>query len=109
MRLILATAAIVMTGAAALALTPAEQRGLVFAATNCSICHAVLAYGESPLPLAPPFRDIHLTRDIDALAEPLHTGTVSEHPSMPGFLLDAAQINDLIAYIHALAPPVQQP
>ena len=109
MRVILATVAIVLTGAAALALTPAEQRGLVFAATNCSICHAVLAYGESPLPLAPPFRDIHLIRDIDALVEPLHTGTVSEHPSMPHFLLDMDQISDLIAYLHTLAPREQQP
>jgi len=104
MRVILATAATLMMATAAVALTPAEQRGLQFAITNCSICHSVFPYGLSPLPLAPRFRDLHLIRDVDALAEPLHTGTVSDHPSMPHFLLDIDQINDLISYIHSLSP-----
>jgi mono/diheme cytochrome c family protein len=109
MRVLLAAIATLFTCASAFALTPEEQRGLVFAATNCSICHAVLAYGESPLPIAPRFRDLHLIRDIDALAEPLHTGSVTEHPSMPHFLLDADQINDLIAYLHSLSPEAGSP
>ena len=103
MRIILATAAILLGGATAMALSPEEQRGLTFAEANCALCHAVGAFGDSPLPIAPPFRTIHQLRDIDQLAEPLHTGTISEHPSMPHFLLDAAQINDLIAYLHSLS------
>jgi mono/diheme cytochrome c family protein len=102
MRAILATGAILLAGSAAMALSPAEQRGLTFAEANCALCHAIGPFGESPLPIAPPFRIFHESRDIDQLAEPLHTGTISEHPSMPHFLLDAAQISDLIAYLHTL-------
>ena len=37
-------------------LSPAAQRGLVIVRTNCSRCHAVGKVGDSPLPIAPPFR-----------------------------------------------------
>ncbi len=101
MRLILATAAATLAlGSAAFALSPAEQRGQTFAQANCALCHAVLAFGNSPLPMAPPFRTLHTIRDIDKLSEPLHVGAVSEDPNMPHFLLDMDQINDLIAYLH---------
>jgi mono/diheme cytochrome c family protein len=107
MRALVLVSTLLVPTAAALALTPAEQRGFTFAQTNCAICHAVGAVGESPLPIAPPFRTIHEDRSIDQLAEPLHTGSITEHPSMPHFQLDAAQINDLIAYLHTLDPKAQ--
>jgi cytochrome c len=104
MRVILASTAILLAVSAAVALSPAEQRGLTFAEANCALCHAIGQFGESPLPIAPPFRTIGESRDIDQLHEPLHTGTITEDPSMPHFLLDAAQISDLIAYLHTLDP-----
>ena len=107
MRVIIATVASLLMGTAAMALSPAEQRGLTFAEANCALCHAIGPAGNSPLPIAPPFRDIHNDRDIDQLAEPLHTGTISNDPSMPHFQLDAAQIADLIAYLHTLDPEAQ--
>ena len=107
MRVILMTAAALLVGSAAMALSPAEQRGFTFAEANCTLCHAIGPVGSSPLPIAPPFRDIHNDRDIDQLAEPLHTGTITNDPSMPHFQLDAAQIADLIAYLHTLDPKAQ--
>jgi mono/diheme cytochrome c family protein len=101
-RILFAVALLLATPA--LALNPAEQRGFTFAQTNCAICHAIGPVGDSPLPIAPPFRKIHEDRNIDQLAEPLHIGSITEHPSMPHFQLDAAQINDLIAYLHTLDP-----
>jgi cytochrome c len=107
MRVILVTAAALLAGSAAMALSPAEQRGFTFSEANCALCHAIGAVGDSPLPIAPPFRDFHKNRDIDQLSEPLHTGTISNDPSMPHYQLDAAHIADLIAYLHTLDPKAQ--
>jgi mono/diheme cytochrome c family protein len=90
---------------AAHALTPAEQRGLTFVSANCGQCHAIGVAGASPLPIAPPFRDLHRKIDVDGLREPLMAGAISEHPSMPHFSLDAAQVNDVIAYMKSLESP----
>jgi mono/diheme cytochrome c family protein len=89
-------------GTAAIALTPAEQRGFTFVKANCSACHAIGPYGESPLPIAPPFRTLHTRYPIEQLAEALAEGIVTGHPTMPQFTLDAAEVNDVIAYLRSL-------
>ena len=38
-------------------LSPPAQRGFVIVRTNCSRCHAIGKIGESPLKIAPPFRE----------------------------------------------------
>jgi len=78
------------------------ERGLVFAKTNCSICHAVGRYDESPLAIAPPLRTLHENYPVEDLEESFAEGIVTGHPSMPQFQLDGAQINDLIAYLKTL-------
>lgn len=78
------------------------QRGRVFAETNCARCHAVGRVGQSPLPIAPPFRDLHKRYPVENLAEAFAEGIVTGHPSMPEFQLDPAQINDLLAYLKSL-------
>lgn len=83
-------------------LSPRAQRGLVFARTNCVKCHAIGLSGESPLPIAPPFRTLHTRYPVDNLAEALAEGIVTGHPSMPEFQLDGAQIDDLLAYLKTL-------
>lgn len=84
------------------ALASSAQRGLVFAKTNCAMCHAIGKYDESSLPIAPPLRTLHELYPIDALEESLAEGIVTGHPSMPQFQLDGAQINDLITYLKTL-------
>jgi cytochrome c len=83
-------------------LADSAQRGLVFVKTNCSMCHAIGRYDESPLAIAPPLRTLHLRYPFEALEESLAEGIVTGHPTMPQFQLDGAQINNLIAYLKTL-------
>lgn len=78
------------------------QRGQTFVQVHCAGCHAVGRVGESPLPIAPPFRSLHTRYPVENLAEALAEGITTGHPSMPEFRLDAAQINDVIAYLKTL-------
>ena len=87
---------------AALALQPNEQRGFTFVKTNCAMCHAVGKYGDSPLPIAPPFRTLHEFYPIEDLQESLAEGIVTGHPSMPQFKLEPDQVDDVIAYMKTL-------
>jgi cytochrome c len=86
----------------ALALDGPAQRGLVFARTHCARCHAVGRTGESPLPIAPPFRTLHTRYPVEDLAEALAEGILVGHPTMPEFALDPGQINDLLSYMRTL-------
>jgi mono/diheme cytochrome c family protein len=78
------------------------QRGATFAQVNCSQCHAIGRVGESPLAEAPPFRILHTRYPVENLAEAFAEGITTGHPSMPEFQLDAAHVNDLIAYLKSL-------
>lgn len=98
----LALLASVATASAAMALTPSEQRGLTFAKANCSQCHSIDPAGPSPLPMAPPFRELHNRYPVETLAEALAEGIRVGHPSMPEFSLDPDQIGDLIAFLKSL-------
>ena len=83
-------------------LSPAAQRGLLIVRTNCSRCHAVGKMGESPLPIAPPFRTLHERYPVEDLEEPLAEGIVTGHPTMPEFRFDPGQVGDIIAYLKSL-------
>jgi cytochrome c len=105
-------AAAVLAAAIAFAVTPAsseetlsaaERRGLAFAHTNCSRCHAIGRSGASPFAAAPPFRTLHLRYPIEDLEEPLAEGIVTGHPAMPEFRLEPSQVGDLIAYLKSLS------
>ena len=83
-------------------LSPAAQRGLLIVRTNCSRCHAVGKMGDSPLPIAPPFRTLHERYPVEDLEEPLAEGIVTGHPTMPEFRFDPGQVGDIIAYLKTL-------
>jgi mono/diheme cytochrome c family protein len=102
MRLTLFCVALACASSAATAQSGRAQRGLTFAQTNCSQCHAIGRVGESPLPEAPPFRTLHTRYPIEDLAEAFAEGITTGHPSMPQFQLDPAQINDLLAYLNSI-------
>jgi cytochrome c len=84
------------------ALSPAEQRGQVFARTNCARCHSVDKATPSPLRIAPPFRTLHTSYPVESLAEALAEGISTGHPSMPEFQLEPDQINDLLSFMRTL-------
>jgi cytochrome c len=77
-------------------------RGLALVEENCSRCHAIGREGLSPLPAAPPFRQLHERYPVEDLAEALAEGIVTGHPAMPQFVLDPTQIEDVIAYLKTL-------
>jgi cytochrome c len=83
-------------------LSAAAQRGLVILRTNCSRCHAIGKIGESPLPIAPPFRTLHERYPVEDLQEPLAEGIVTGHPTMPEFRFDPGEVGDIIAYLKSL-------
>jgi len=100
--LVLVTTWLSLPDAACAQLSPSAQRGLTFAQTNCSRCHAIDKVSQSPLKIAPPFRDLHLRYPVESLEEAFAEGIRTGHPTMPEFRLDPGQIDDLIAYLKTL-------
>jgi cytochrome c len=86
----------------AMAVSPAEQRGKIYALTNCARCHSIDWVTQSPLKIAPPFRTLHLRYPIETLGEALAEGIQTGHPTMPEFQLDPDQIHDLLSYLKSL-------
>jgi cytochrome c len=86
----------------AAAQSPAAQRGLTFARVHCAQCHSIDTASESPLKIAPPFRDLHRKYPIESLRRPLSEGIIANHPTMPQFRLEADQVNDVIAFMQSL-------
>jgi cytochrome c len=82
--------------------SPAEQRGLTFARLHCAQCHSLDVVSESPIKIAPPFRDLQRKYPVDNLRRPLSEGIIANHPTMPQFRLDADQVNDVIAFMKSL-------
>ena len=93
--------------AAVAAPAKAETRGSVvvgqrIAEANCSSCHAIGKAGDSPLPIAPPFRTLHERYPVESLAESLAEGITTGHPTMPEFTLEPDQIENFIAFLKTL-------
>ncbi len=76
--------------------------GLTLAQEWCAKCHAIGLYGDSPLTIAPPFRELHKRYDVEDLAESLAEGILVGHPTMPAFRFDPDQIDNLIAFLKTL-------
>lgn len=68
----------------------------------CAGCHSVERSGNSPLALAPPFRVLEQRLPASQLEQAFREGLVGAHPSMPRFMFDGDQIQDLVAYIQSL-------
>jgi mono/diheme cytochrome c family protein len=102
MRWILALAFLMPFAAAAHAASPEVQRGVQFARLHCAKCHSIDKVSPSPLPAAPPFRNLHNRYPVETLEEAFGEGIVTGHPSMPQFQLAPDQINDLIAFLKSL-------
>lgn len=106
MKHVLAMLVLALAGALALPATAQspEEQGRSIAAKHCARCHAIGPEGESPQPLAVPFRELPRRYPVEQLAEALAEGIVTGHPMMPEFTMDPPQIEALLAYLHSLAP-----
>lgn len=78
------------------------QRGAALLQRNCAGCHAIGHVGDSPLPEAPPFRDLKPRYPIEDLAEPLAEGIVSGHPAMPERAFAPEDVDAILAYLNTL-------
>lgn len=81
--------------------TPAA-RGREIAQQNCSSCHAIGPFGDSPAPEAPPFRTLSANYRVDTLEEALAEGISVGHPAMPQFEFAPQDADALIAYLRAI-------
>ena len=98
----LSVIALMLSCGGALGLEPDAQRGQTFVRANCAQCHSIDKISNSPLKIAPPFRNLHIQYPVESLAEALAEGIVTGHPTMPVFQLDPGQIGDVIAYLKSL-------
>jgi cytochrome c len=89
-------------GAFALELSPTEVEGRAILQKNCSRCHSVDASGESPLPNAPPFRNIYKKFAVEELKMRLSEGVVSHFRGMPQIDFTNEEIMRIIVYLDAL-------
>ena len=86
----------------AFAQSPTAQRGLTLVRAHCAQCHSIDKVSESPLPIAPAFRTLHLKYPIENLQRPLSEGIIAGHPTMPQFRFEPDQVRDVIAYLKTL-------
>jgi tetratricopeptide (TPR) repeat protein len=85
------------------------REGKALVDKNCSGCHAVGTQGQSPNKKAPEFRNLHERHAMLALREPLSRGIAAPHDEMPKFMLTAAEIDTIVAYINSLTPAASGP
>jgi mono/diheme cytochrome c family protein len=79
--------------------------GHQLAATYCASCHSIKRTGESPLPQAPHFRDLHLRYDVEGLSEALVEGIATAHPEMPEFEFGPYEAAAIVSYLKSLEKP----
>jgi mono/diheme cytochrome c family protein len=80
----------------------ASETGRQLIQKNCGSCHAVGLEDRSPLPVAPPFRDVAKRYPPDNLAEALAEGIVTGHEGMPEFVFEPVQIVAIVDYLKSL-------
>jgi mono/diheme cytochrome c family protein len=83
-------------------ISPAAQRGQTFVRIHCAQCHSIDPVSESPLKIAPPFRELHLKFPLESLRRRLSEGITATHPTMPQFRLEPDQLNDVMEYLQSL-------
>ncbi|MBS0386311.1 MAG: cytochrome c [Proteobacteria bacterium] len=81
------------------------ERGRETAESHCSRCHAIGPTGESPHPMAPPFRTLSQRYPVTDLAEAFAEGIHVGNPDMPEFQFPPSQIDDLVNYLQSVQEP----
>ena len=79
------------------------EKGRAIVERLCTKCHATDVTGASPLPIAPPLRDLALKYPVEHLAEALAEGIMTGHREMPEFRFTPREVDVLLAYLDDLA------
>ncbi len=80
----------------------AANDGKALLEKNCSRCHAIEAKGDSPLPQAPPLREVYLKYPIDQLEEGFAEGMGSRHRDMPQIQFSPDQVAAILDYLGSI-------
>jgi len=88
--------------AAAQTMSGSARRGEAIAARDCAMCHAVGRQGLRQNRRAPPLRELPRRMSQEELQHQLTTGITAGHPEMPRLHYNAAEIDDIMAYIRAI-------
>lgn len=102
---VLAVLLLAWGGATTLSLAQSSptERGAGILNDKCGRCHTLARSGPSPLPAAPPFRDVYdrfAPRDLRAM---LLQGMVSRHREMPQVELTEQDADAVMAFLYDLA------
>ena len=95
--------ALLMFGASgALAADSDAGAGKALLEKNCGRCHSLDATGTSPLPQAPPLREVYLKYPIDQLEEGFAEGMGSRHRDMPQIQFSEDQVAAILNYLGSI-------
>jgi cytochrome c len=78
---------------------------------NCSRCHSIAATGASPLPQAPPLREVYLKYPIEQLEGGFAEGMGSKHQAMPQIQFSSEQVTAILNYLGSITgvDPARKP
>jgi mono/diheme cytochrome c family protein len=80
----------------------ASNSGKTILEKNCGLCHSLAAEGASPLPQAPPLREVYLKYPIDQLDEGFAEGMGSKHRDMPQIQFSPEQVAAILSYLGSI-------
>ena len=101
MPLIAALLTLLILGTAAQAQDPA-QRGRALLTEFCSRCHAIRTTDKSRNKLAPPFRILGRSFDLDQFSRLLERGISSSHPDMPELKFNEDDARAVAVYLRTI-------
>ncbi len=110
-RAALACLVLSMLGAGARAADGPAANGKAILEKNCGRCHSIAATGASPLPQAPPLREVYLKYPIEQLEGGFAEGMGSRHRDMPQIQFSSEQIAAILAYLGSITgvDPARKP
>jgi mono/diheme cytochrome c family protein len=89
----------------------AAGEGKAILEKNCGRCHAIEATGASPLPKAPPLREVYRRFPIEELEVGLAEGMGSRHKDMPQIQFSAEDVAAILTYLGSITgiDPAKRP
>ena len=81
------------------------ERGRHIAQDQCAQCHQVGPTGDSPNPMSPAFRNIRLRYNFIGFKKRFAAMQADNHNEMPGFNIQAADVEDIAAYVESYKRP----
>jgi cytochrome c len=108
---LLCVALLVFGASSAVAASGAALAGKAILEKNCGRCHSLEASGASPLPQAPPLREVYLKYPIDQLEEGFAEGMGSRHRDMPQIQFSPDQVAAILNYLGSITgvDPARRP